>query len=97
MWPRISAMNRTANLRQLHLGNVSSEKGKQQQKARHRDGNAASDGKPIDKLLAEVKASGGRMLVFDEAATLLQPFDVHLFRKIVPEENHGDQDEPCHK
>jgi hypothetical protein len=58
-------------LRQLHLGDVSSERRKQQQKPRHGDRDAGSKGKPIDELLAEVKASGGRMLVFDETAALL--------------------------
>src|SRR5260370_38518302 len=79
---------------ELHAGDVDpGEEGEQQQKARHRDGNAGSKGKPIDKLLAQVKASGGRMVVLNEAAALLDPVDVNLLQKIVPEKNHPNQEE----
>jgi hypothetical protein len=70
------------HLCELHVRDVGPGEGEQQQKARHRDGNAGSKGKPIDKLLAQVKASGGRMFGFDEAAALLEPVDVHLSRRL---------------
>src|ERR1700682_417603 len=70
---------------ELHAGDVDpGEEGKQQQKTQDRHGNAGSKGKPIDKLLAQVKASGGRMFVLNEAAALLDPVDVDLLQKIIP-------------
>src|ERR1700682_2764528 len=72
-------------LGELHAGDVDpGEEGEQQQKARYRHGNAGSKGKPIDKLLAQVKASGGRVFVLNEAAALLDPVDVDLLQKIIP-------------
>ena len=54
------------DLRKLHLGNVGSVEGKQQKEARCRDCHSGRQRKPEDKLLAEVKASGGRVLVLDD-------------------------------
>src|ERR1700676_5090729 len=85
------------DLRQLHVGDIGSVKRKQQQKPRYRDRDAGRKGKPIDKLLAQVKASGRRMLVLDEAAALLEPFEVDLFEKVVSEEDHDDEDEAGHE
>jgi hypothetical protein len=85
------------SLRDLHVGDIGPVKGKQQQKPRHRDRDACSKRKPIDKLLTQVKAARRGMFRFDEAAALLDPFDVDPFQKIVPEENHRDQGEAQHE
>ena len=90
-------MNRTANLRQLHLGNVSSEKGKQQQKARHRDRNAGQKRKPVDGLLTGVEATGRGMFVLNEASALLEPLKIDFLRNVVLEEDHDDQDKTDHE
>ena len=73
------------DLRELHVGDVGSVERKQQQKSRHGDRDAGNKGKPIDQLLAEIEASGRRMFVLDEAAALLEPVEVDLSEKIVPE------------
>src|SRR3954471_6082004 len=72
------------DLRKLHLGDGRPIKREQQQKPRYRDHDASHKGKPKDKLLPQVKASGRRVFRLDEAAALLDPLDVNLFRKIAP-------------
>ena len=67
MCARIRATNSIGDdgvhdLRELHLGDVGSVERKQQQKPRHGDGDAGGKRKPVDQLLAEIEASGGRML-----------------------------------
>jgi hypothetical protein len=52
-------------------------------------------GKANRQLLAQVKTPG--RCVSDEAATLLGPVDVHPVKKVAPEKDHDDQDEPCHE
>ena len=84
--------NGVGHLGKLHVGDVGAVEWKQQQKPGGRDGNASSDGKPVDHLLTEIEASGRRVLGFDEAATLLDPVDIDPLQKIVREKDHGDQE-----
>src|SRR5260370_36432096 len=86
-----------SDLREVNVGNVGSVEGKQQKKARCGDCDSGCQRKPEDKLLAEVKASGRRMLIPDKTTALLEPVDVHLGRKIVLEEDDRDQDEASHE
>ncbi len=79
------------DLGDLHVRDVRSEKWKQQNKARHGNRNTGGKGKPIDSLLAGVEAACWSMLVFDEAAALLEPLKVDSLRDIVLEENRDDQ------
>ena len=81
------------DLRKLHPDDVHSVKRKQQQEPRYGNRDARRNRKPVDKLLAKVKASGRRMFFLDEPPTLLDPIEVDFFETVVPEEDYGDKDE----
>ncbi len=85
--------NGVDDLRQLHLGDVRSVEGKQQRKPGYGDRDARSERKPINQLLAGVKASRGGVFVFDETPTLLDPIEVDFLWNIVLEEDRDDEDE----
>ena len=90
-------IKRLDDVRKLHPGDIGAVKRKQQQKSGQEDRGAAGNGEPIDKLLAEVKASGRRMFVLDETSALLDPLEVDFFEEVVPEEDHHDEDEAGHE
>jgi hypothetical protein len=70
------------DVRKLHPGDIGAVKRKQQQKSGQEDRGAAGNGEPIDKLLAEVKASGRRMFVLDKTSALLDPLEVDLSNRL---------------
>ena len=63
-------------LRELHVGDIGAVEWKQQHKSRGGDRNAGRNGQPIDHLLTEIEPPCRRVPGFDEAAALLDPFDI---------------------
>ena len=84
-------------LRQLHVGDVGAVERKQEHKSGSRTRDTGHNGQPVDHLLTEIEPSCRRVPVFDEAATLPEPFEIHSRQQIVSEENHHDNQEPCHE
>src|SRR5216684_6477148 len=77
------------DLRELHACDISHVERKHQQISRDNDCHSSAQGKPKHQLLAGIETPRWRVLRFDEAATLLDPFDVDLLRDVVL---HPDRD-----
>ncbi len=52
---------------------------------------AAEHDDPVDHLLAAIEAIGRRMLVADDAAAALEPFDIHPVRDVAADPHQEDQ------
>src|SRR5438874_13314261 len=63
------------DLRELHARDISHVERKHQQISRDNDCYSGAKGKPKHQLLAGIETPRWRVLRFDEAATLLDPFD----------------------
>ncbi len=63
-----------------------------QQIARDGDSGAADHDDPVDHLLAAVEAIGRRMVVPDDAAATLDPFDIDLVRDVAGDPDQEDHD-----
>ena len=72
------------HLRDLHPGDIGLVERETAAKAGYRDRQAARAAKARDTLLPGIEASGGRMFRLDEAASLLDPFDIDLAREDCP-------------
>src|ERR1700686_1392315 len=71
------------DLRELHPRDISHVERKHQQISRDDDCHPGAKSKPEHQLLAGIESPRWRVLRFDEAATLLDPFDVDLLRDVV--------------
>ena len=79
------------DLRDLHAGDVGAVEREHQHIAGCGHSAAAEHDDPVDRLLAGVEAIGRRMLVADDAAASLEPFDVDLVRNIPGDPHQEDQ------
>ena len=91
----MAATNSTATMRvnhlgKLHAGDVGRIEREHQQIAGDGDSVAADHDDPVDHLLAGVEAIGRRMVVADDAAAALEPFDVDLVRDIAGDPHQED-------
>ena len=75
----------------LHAVDVGAVEREHQQIAGDGDRAAAEHDDPVDRLLAGVEAVGRRMIVADDAAAALEPFDVDLVRDIAGDPHQEDQ------
>src|SRR5260370_17717729 len=81
------------DLREMNARDVRGGEGKYQKISRDNDGHSAAKGKPEHQLLAGIETPRRRVLRFDEAATLLDPFDVDLLRDVVLDPDCDNQHE----
>src|SRR6266576_278044 len=79
------------DLRELHACDIRHVERKYQQISRDNDGHSGAQGKPEHQLLAGIETPRWCVLRFDEAATLLDPFDVDLLRNVVLNPDRGDK------
>jgi len=95
MCPSIAATkqyrdDRVHGLGKLHALDVGRIEREHQQVAADRHGGAAEHDDPVDQLLAGVEAIGRRMVVADDAATALEPFDIDLVRDVAGDPHQED-------
>src|SRR6266446_9266395 len=81
------------DLRELHACDIRHVERKHQQISRDNDGHSSAQGKPKHQLLAGIETPRGGVLRFDEAATVLDPFDVDLLRDVVLNPDRDNQHE----
>ena len=92
----MAATNSTAtiavdDLGELHARDVGAVEREHQQIAGDRHRAAAEHDDPVDQLLAGVEAVGRRMIVADDAAAALDPFDIDPVRDIAGDPHQEDQ------
>src|SRR6476620_7451721 len=81
------------DLRELHPRDIRHVERKHQQISRDNNCHSSAQGKPKHQLLARIETPRWCVLRFDEAATLLDPFDVDLLRDVVLNPDRDNQHE----
>ena len=77
----------------LHVLDVGAIEREHQHIATHRDCRAAENDDPVDHLLAAVEAVGRRMVMPDDAAAALEPFDIDPIRDVAGDPHEEDQND----
>src|ERR1700704_4602754 len=85
------------DLRDLHSGDVGDVEREQQQKARCGNQRAGTERAPEHQLFAGVEPARRSVPRLDEAAALLEPFNVDLVGDVVLDKDHDDQREAEHE